>query len=314
MRKTFFKLPLTLLACPLLAVMAISGNALGVKEADHQKLTVSQEKEELERGVDFLIGSGGNTKDFEKGLKILEELGRGGNGRAYTVLGKYFLNGENLEEGALWFETSFGNCVDKVDFERAHTFFKKAAVLGDAEGKGFADKHPEVLLTKANQGDSRSQVLLGTGFLFGAAGFERNIPEAVKWYEKSVAVKWYEKSEGGEVSCEALGKIYRGVFDGFEGVDHKKAVEWFHKAEKMGSGDACFYLSLHYANGDGVSQDRKKAAYYADGARQHWIGGSLEILRALSNTPSDQRIENPRKDAVMVWRKPVPALGKGDRF
>jgi len=33
MRKTFLKLPLTLLACPLLAVMAISGQALGTKEA-----------------------------------------------------------------------------------------------------------------------------------------------------------------------------------------------------------------------------------------------------------------------------------------
>ena len=309
MKHILFRSRLKILAIPLISAMSFSANALEIKECDkahplQKDHDHSLKEEELERGVDFLLGSLGE-KDFEKGLKILEDLGRGGDGRAYTVLGKYFLNGENLQEGGLWFETGFRDCVDKVDFERAHTFFKKAAHLGDTEGKAFADKHPEVLLSKANQGDSLSQVLLGTGFLFGAAGFERNIREAVKWFEKA---------RGDLSSCVSLGKIYRGVFDGFEGVDHKKAVEWFHKAEKMGSGDACFYLALHYANGDGVTQDRKKASYYADGARTYWIGGSLEILRALSNTPSDQRIENPRKDAVMVWRKPVPALGKGDRF
>jgi|GEM_PF-3041025 len=51
MRKTFLKLPLTLLACPLLAVMAISGHALGTKEADHQKLTVVQAREQSEKQV-----------------------------------------------------------------------------------------------------------------------------------------------------------------------------------------------------------------------------------------------------------------------
>ena len=51
MTKTFFKLPLTLLACPLLAMMAISGHVLGTKETDHQNLTASQAREQAEREI-----------------------------------------------------------------------------------------------------------------------------------------------------------------------------------------------------------------------------------------------------------------------
>ncbi len=341
MKHTLFRSRLKILAVPLISALAFSANAHETKSFDDRKSTAPQEKEklkvqlgrplltarslppltpeekdlvrkslqrkedELERGVGFLMGSGGKKKDFKKGLKILDDLGRSGNGRAYTALGQCFVNGSRLHKGNLWFKAQYRDCVNQIDFERANTFFKKAALLGDVEGQDLADQHPEVLLSKANQGDTKSQVLLGTGYLWGAPGFEKNIQEAVKWYEKA----------GGEVSsCDALGRIYRGVFDGFEGVDHARAVEWFHKAEKMGSGYACFYLALHYANGDGVPQDREKARYYAEGARKYWIGGSLDILNALSNTPSDQRIENPRKDAVMIYRNPVPALGQGDRY
>jgi hypothetical protein len=74
MRKTFFKLPLTLLACPLLAVMAISGHVLRTKETDHQNLTVSQGKEKLHRGIQLIQGGSEKTEDFEKGVQLLEEL------------------------------------------------------------------------------------------------------------------------------------------------------------------------------------------------------------------------------------------------
>ncbi len=278
---------------------------LGNKVLIDQEPTFSKEKENLHIGIDLIQGGSEKVEDFEKGVQLLEELGKAGYGEAYSALGWCYLNGQHLGPDRVWVINGYENFVKEIDFEKAHSFFEKAALLGDKDGKTESEKHPNILLSRANQGDSDAQVLLGTAYLHAAPGFKKNIQEAIRWFETS---------QGESTSCVNLGRIYRGVFDGFEGVDHKKAVEWFHKAEKMRDGHACFYLSLHYANGDGVPQDRKRAANYAEGARQYWIGGSLEILRALVTTPDDQRIENPRKDAVMVWRKPVPALGKGDRF
>lgn len=48
MRKTFFKLSLTLLACPLLAVMAISGAVLGKEVTADKGSTISPEEVEIQ--------------------------------------------------------------------------------------------------------------------------------------------------------------------------------------------------------------------------------------------------------------------------
>ncbi len=96
------KIPLTFLVCPLLVVMALSGHVLGTKETDHQNLTVSQGKEKLHRGIQLIQGGSEKTEDFEKGVQLLEELGRSGYGEAYSALGWCYLNGRHLGPGRVW--------------------------------------------------------------------------------------------------------------------------------------------------------------------------------------------------------------------
>lgn len=285
----------TALSLSVFVGMSTSCSAFLIPKKNVSSSQESSLMEENKRIADLLLEE---KKALEEGTK--ERIGE-----AYASLGWCYLNGKHLGTDRVWLRSGYGKCVKEINPTKAYAFFEKAALFGNKEGKGQLEHRPDILLARANQGDSDAQVLVGAGYLYGAPGFKKDIQEAMKWFEKS-----QEKAS----SCVALGRIYRGVFDGFEGVDHKKAVQWFHKAEKLNNGDACFYLALHYANGDGVTQDREKAHYYADGARQFWVGGSLEILSSLSSTPTDQRIKNPRKDAVMVFRKPVSAPGEGDRF
>ena len=94
MRKPFFKLPFTLLACPLLAVMAISGNVLCIDLESDKATSISPEEAEmqaeLEVGRLWLIAlphltseekdivtqylQAGIRRDYDKTQQVVEKI------------------------------------------------------------------------------------------------------------------------------------------------------------------------------------------------------------------------------------------------
>ncbi|MBL67035.1 MAG: hypothetical protein CMO74_01085 [Verrucomicrobiales bacterium] len=96
--------------------------------------------------------------------------------------------------------------------------------------------------------------------------------------------KWMRKAADQDYTSAMV--VLGGLHEKGEGVplDYAKAMEWFHKAAKMGDAQACHLIGLAYRAGRGkvVEMDKTKAvewfrrgAEMGDPQAQHDLGGAL---------------------------------------
>ena len=114
-------------------------------------------------------------------------------------------------------------------------------------------------LKKAEKGDSIAQCSVGYYYETGK-GVDKNIKEAVKWYEKSA-------SQGNATAQYNLGLCYfhgRGVSQ-----DYKTAVKYYETSANQGYKNAQNNLGWCYQKGYGVkSSERKAIKWYKKAAEQ----------------------------------------------
>jgi hypothetical protein len=119
----------------------------------------------------------------------------------------------------------------------------------------------------APHGPAKAQNLLGQMYEEGL-GVEKNIVEAIKWYERA-AMRGIPEAEN------RLGHIYyRG---GAVGQDLQKARKWLARAAKHDVGEAQYTLGHMYQNGEGVPVNRQTAAGWLKKAAVHGFVGAEEI-------------------------------------
>ena len=169
----------------------------------------------------------------------------------------------------------------------------------DDTGFRLFSTSPSKLQEMAAEGDAEAQHDLGSAYLKGKKGLDRNIPQAVKWFrrageqgvaysqynlgliyrqgmgevarDESKAVQWFRKAaeQGNPRAQHALGK---GYVKGQIGLarNASKGVEWLTKAAEQGSANAQYNLGLVYRRGMGeVAKDEAKAAqWFREAAEQ----------------------------------------------
>jgi TPR repeat protein len=101
------------------------------------------------------------------------------------------------------------------------------------------------LIKAAEQGDAKSQFVLGSDYYFGIGVFQ-DYDEAMKWYRKAA-------DQGEAMAQFTLG----GMYANGTGVaqDYAEAVKWYRKAADQGEANAQYYLGAMYAKGTSVPQD-----------------------------------------------------------
>jgi hypothetical protein len=175
--------------------------------------------------------------------------------------------------------------------------------------KQFTDEYLQQLKQKAQQGDIKSQLILGSKYQIGVVGIPKDTNEAIKWYRMAAdkgsnealmllgqcylnlqnpneAIKWYTMAadKGTNQALISVAQCYSNL------NNYKEAIKWYSKALAMGitsartSIDFCYAsLGSAYKNGRGVNKDLNEAyAYYK--------------LAAVSNPSLKHYLETLEKD------------------
>ena len=142
------------------------------------------------------------------------------------IIKKYYL--ENRRIMFLFFIAYFG--LPHIAFSSNHDAF---------------DKNVEQLRSRAEVGDSAAQFMLGKFYYYGIF-FERNYPEAIKWFRAAA-------NQGHASAQFLLGEAYekaRGLMR-----DYTQAAKWYKRAAFQGHFLAMYSLSYFYAHGLGVPKN-----------------------------------------------------------
>ncbi len=142
---------------------------------------------------------------------------------------------------------------------------------------------PEVskLLSKAREGNTDSQVRLGTAYEYGL-GVEQDSRTAEYWLKTAAGF-------GDPEGQTQLGLLY--LQPGFE-PEREQAVRWFMRAAASGYANAEHDLGLVYLMGLGVGADREQAIHWFRRGAEHGSRGAranLGILLVNSSNPAEQR-------------------------
>ena len=142
----------------------------------------------------------------------------------------------------------------------------------------------------ADEGKGWAQYYLGMKYLHGTVGFDKNVPEGVK-YIQMAADKGYAKAQNslGLMYAEGEGvpqnseksfhwhlkaahqghalaqnNVGYAYYNGVEGVDKNidQAFIWYQKSADLGCDVAQFNLGILFGNGEGAPKDEDKALNY----------------------------------------------------
>lgn len=141
--------------------------------------------------------------------------------------------------------------------------------FGDSDAlfrESFSDVHTEIkpetvasVKALAQQGNVRSQVLLGKAYHLGVA-LPQNDTEAFYWFRRAA-------EQGDAEAPEFLAIMYSLGLGTTQ--DMSKAVEWYQRAANQGNRYAQTTLADRYWHGRGVPKDRRRALeLYAQAAEQ----------------------------------------------
>lgn len=158
------------------------------------------------------------------------------------------------------------------------------AVNGVAQLAAFRPlSKPEIskLLSKARDGNTESQLRLGTAYQYGL-GVDRDSRTAEYWLKTAAGF-------GDPEAQTQLGLLY--LQPGFE-AEREQALRWFMRAAANGYANAEHDLGLVYLMGLGVRSDREQAIHWFRRGAQHGSQGAranLGIMLVNSNTSSEQK-------------------------
>ena len=155
------------------------------------------------------------------------------------------------------------NAIEKQDYNKAFSIFKKLADSGDAEAQYN-------LAIMYRQGKGVSQ-------------------------DASLALKWFEKSA---IQGLANAEYYLGhLYDTGDTVNRDPviAVTWYKKAAEKGNPLAQSNLGVAYASGEGVPQDIIKAYVWFSLAASQGLTAALENRNILKKEMSPELQQNAQR-------------------
>lgn len=159
----------------------------------------------------------------------------------------------------------------KTSFIRKITLFLVAAMLS-VSAMAALDSNPVERLIKQNNGDAKTQVLIGAAYYHGQ-GVSQNSAKAFEWFEKAA-------KQGDSGAQVLLGVMY---YSG-EGVnqDYLQARQWYEKSSKQGVSMAQYNLGIMYENGKGVRQNKATAKEYFGKACDNGYQDGCDSYRILN--------------------------------
>ena len=201
---------------------------------------------QFQLGYMYILGQG-VSKDFDKGMKLIDEAADRDGVSAISFL---------------------ASALSDKDPEKAEKLWRKAAELGGALaqynlgeyfawGLGVPLDYTEAARwyrKAADQGFAGAQYKLGVMYQNGR-GVPLDFAEAMKWHRKA--------ADQGDASAQVnLGVMYKqglGVSQDYAG-----ALKWYRKAADQGDATAQFNLGTMYELGQGVAQDYVQAHKWAN--------------------------------------------------
>jgi uncharacterized protein len=162
-----------------------------------------------------------------------------------------------------------------------------------------SNKEQEIAILKkrAESGDVRAQVELGTAYAEGNSVVEDDV-EAIKWFRRAAE----KRDAAGEYS---LGEMYlsgRGV-----NTDLAEAVKWMRRAAEDGDARGQFNLAAMYVQGQGVPKDEAEAARWMRKAADQGLAAGQFGLGSMYM--HGRGIPQSASEAANWYRK---AAGQGD--
>ena len=147
----------------------------------------------------------------------------------------------------------------------------------------------------AEDGDARSQHIVGNAFLYGSGNVKKNKDEAFKWLTLAT-------DQGYAPAFKTIGDYYK---DGDE-VDFAKAVKYYEIASDRGSIPATLELALMYHEGDVVDKDFEKSiSYWKLLNESRWPGAEFKIAEIYE--------ENSFREEAIEWYELAEKRNHGDR-
>ncbi|MGN1392533.1 MAG: SEL1-like repeat protein [Succinivibrionaceae bacterium] len=248
--------------------------------------------EGLYKTAEMYLNGLGTKKDQRKATEYLTKAAEKGNKEAQTKLGELYYSssyltrtclGHDYKKALYWFRKA-GN--DPKALEAIATMYQYG--LGVPQdlviAQNYYDKWIDVYYKKAQQGDAKSQYLLGLYFYDGTR-HQIDEEKAKEWFEKSANQNYIP-------ALEILGNLY--TFGG-EKIQqdtakandiYKKLIELYTDQIGKNDIDAMIQLSTLYSNGIGVPQDLEKAKKFLILASNNNSFQAKEILADLLNSGS----------------------------
>jgi TPR repeat protein len=169
---------------------------------------------------------------------------------------------------------------------------QQAALKSKSESTKWTKLDERLLLARAQQGDTSSQMWLASGYEQGWFG-KANFSEALKWYRRSA-------EKGNPDAQNELGRMYE---DG-EGVtqNYSLAAKWYRKAAEQipdlgGAGQGRNNLGMLCLYGRGVPQDYVQAYTWF---RLSDFGSNPNLALAKARMTAEQIVEAER--LVKEWK------------
>lgn len=214
------------LKCTL--VSGASRPSLAILEQEGEEAPLKEEPQHDDAKVDLALAllqpQGDLPADIAQGIAVLEEAAREGNPRAQWELGLIYLQGDlvpqDAEKGALWVAKSAEN-----GYELAQQVLNQ---MGGDE--------PEItetgtdLIALAENGDLAAQIKLGSAYLHGNDGVEKNTAEGILWLERA--------AESNNASLQQQLAMLCLELEEEEPAYHAKGLYWLQRAGENGLKEA----------------------------------------------------------------------------
>ena len=210
------------------------------------------------------------------------------------LLGIFLRSGEfgstvNINLSKQWSEVSYRNshpfgsynlaniAMLEGDFAKATQYYQDAALL---------------LQRKASDGDTVAMYCMGE---IDFQVIPTNVPRALEWFKKS--------SDGGYPQAQAtLGALYLKGLPGLLSRNTKEGISLLSKAVRSKSLTARFNLGMAYLNGDGVSEDSKKAVQWLRVAEGQNFAEAQYTLGALLIEGKDGVLKNTTEGLAFLTK------------
>lgn len=176
-------------------------------------------------------------------------------------------------------------------FRSIYAFLLVLAMSCTASAQGAI----QAQIAKAEAGDMQAQLGVAQAYQYGL-GTEKNVEEAIHWYEQAAA-------QSSPLAMYELGSlVYAGVAPEDESQAAKDAaaasLAWFEKAAKLGFPQAQSTLGLMYGFGDRVERNRAIGRMWIATAELNGYKPSGTMVKMLEKQMDDADIATAQERAV----------------